>query len=222
MLFFSIWPDRGDFPADPAAPDDLYTDGLEAFHAEPAAKAELSEIIGIGRAGIRHLPGELAGPLAVLGLKTHARYSRDEIVAALDHAGPERRADSFREGVLFSEPWQADVFFVTLRKSERDYSPTTMYNDYAISPELFHWESQSRTSIASPTGQRYLHHRERGTHVLLFTREHKQDTLGAAPYLFLGPADYVNHTGERPIAITWRLHRQLPTDAFRTAAVATA
>ncbi|HLS75157.1 MAG TPA: DUF3427 domain-containing protein, partial [Actinomycetaceae bacterium] len=114
------------------------------------------------------------------------------------------------------------VFLVTLRKSERDYSPTTMYNDYAISRELFHWESQSRTTVASPTGQRYLHHRERGTHILLFTREHKKDALGTAPYLFLGTADYVSHTGERPIAITWHLHRPLPMDVFQAAAAATA
>nr|WP_152190558.1 DUF3427 domain-containing protein [Georgenia satyanarayanai] len=222
MLFFSIWPDRGDFPVDPEAPDALYTAGLEALHAEPAARREFIEIIELGRAGIHHLPKEVAGPLASLGLKTHARYSRDEIVAALDHAGPERRADSVREGVLFSKPWKADAFLVTLRKSERDYSPTTMYNDYAISPELFHWETQSRTTVTSPTGQRYLHHRERGTHVLLFSREHKSDALGAAPYLFLGPADYVDHTGERPIAITWRLRRPLPMDVFQMASVATA
>ncbi|HLR92892.1 MAG TPA: DUF3427 domain-containing protein, partial [Jiangellaceae bacterium] len=222
MLFFGIWPDRGDFPADPAAPANLYAAGLEALRGEPAARRELSEIIELGRAGIRHLPREVAGPLSHLGLMTHAHYSRDEIVAALDHAGTQRRADSFREGVLYSEPWQADVFLVTLRKSERDYSPTTMYNDYAISPELFHWESQSRTTVASPTGQRYLHHRERGTHVLLFTREHKKDALGTAPYLFLGTADYVSHTGERPIAITWHLHRPLPMDVFQAAAAATA
>lgn len=153
---------------------------------------------------------------------THAHYSRDEVVAALDHANLERRADSVREGVLFSEPWQSDAFFVTLKKSERDYSPTTMYNDYAISPELFHWESQSRTTVASPTGQRYLNHRERGTHVLLFVRAEKVDSLGAAPYLFLGPADYVSHEGERPIAITWRLRRPLPMDFFQVASVAAA
>ena len=64
-----------------------------------------------------------------------------------------------------------------------------MYRDYAISPTLFHWESQSSTTIGSRTGQRYLHHEQQGSHVLLFVREAKTtDFGGGAPYLFLGEA----------------------------------
>ena len=77
------------------------------------------------------------------------------------------------KGVLFSAAANADALLVTLHKSEADYSPTTMYQDYAISPELFHWESQSVTTVASKTGQRYLNHRASGSHVLLFTRPQK-------------------------------------------------
>ncbi len=114
----------------------------------------------------------------------------------------------------------ADAFLVTLNKSEADYSPTTMYQDYAVSPELFHWESQSVTAVASPTGQRYIHHRERGSHILLFARDTKTTDLGSgAPYLFLGDADYVSHRGERPIAFTWRLRTPMPVSVFETAKV---
>ena len=67
-----------------------------------------------------------------------------------------RNPNSFREGVWYSEQHNVDAFFVTLKKSEADYSPTTMYRDYPITPTLFHWESQSTTSVASKTGQRYL------------------------------------------------------------------
>jgi hypothetical protein len=48
-------------------------------------------------------------------------------------------------GVFWYEPYRCDVFFITLDKSEKDYSPTTMYDDYAISPTLFYWQSQSGT-----------------------------------------------------------------------------
>lgn len=41
-------------------------------------------------------------------------------------------------------------------------SPTTMYEDYLISHDLFHWQSQSNTSEQSPTGQRYIRHRDLG------------------------------------------------------------
>jgi len=51
--------------------------------------------------------------------------------------------------------------------------------------------------------------------VLLFVRETKSDTCGAAPYTFLGMADYVSHTGSRPMNIVWRLHQEIPAKFLR-------
>ena len=50
---------------------------------------------------------------------------------------------------------RCDVFLITLNKTEKRFSPSTRYRDYAINRSLFHWESQSRTTADSPTGQRY-------------------------------------------------------------------
>jgi hypothetical protein len=98
-----------------------------------------------------------------------------------------------------------------------------MYRDYAISRELFHWESQSRQSPRQPTVERYINHHERGTRVLLLVREHKTFELGTQPFTFLGPATYVNHRGERPVAFAWRLHAPMPEELFEVArSVATA
>ncbi len=137
-------------------------------------------------------------------LQVHARYQREEILSALGHATLQRLPSYFREGVMRSDELGLDAFFVTLRKTETDYSPTTMYQDYAISPTLFHWESQSTTSAASKTGQRYLDHRAAGSEILIFSRAAKLDALGTMAYTFLGTADYVSHTGDRPIGITWQ------------------
>ena len=92
------------------------------------------------------------------------------------------------EGSSGSPQRQSDVFFVDLHKAERDYSPTTMYRDYAINRELFHWESQSRQTIAQPTVQRYINHPSWGHTVLLFVRERKRFELGDAAFTFSGPA----------------------------------
>ncbi|MFH5821149.1 DUF3427 domain-containing protein [Georgenia sp. AZ-5] len=212
MLVFSVWPDGGGHRS--------FDGALGALRPEIAARAEFREIIEFALANIGHVPASLEGPLAGTSLASHAHYTREEIVVALDYAGFDRLPNSFREGVFFSAPWQADAFLVTLKKSEEDYSPTTMYNDYAISPDLFHWESQSGTTIASPTGQRYLHHREAGTNVLIFAREAKKNALGTAAYMLLGDARYVTHEGERPISITWKLSRPLPATFFQLASVA--
>ena len=209
MLFFSLWPDGGGHAS--------YDAGLAALQRERATRDELRSVVELSFDAARHHALNLGGPIEVVPLKVHARYQREEVLAALGYASLTRKPNSFREGVLFAPDLNVDAFFVTLKKSEADYSPTTMYRDYPISPTLFHWESQSTTSTASVTGQRYL---SGSSTVLLFIREEQKDEFGTAPYLFLGPVHYVSHTGERPIAITWELDHSMPTDFFTSASVA--
>ena len=141
-------------------------------------------------------------------LDLHCTYTRDQLLVALDFLKP----GTVREGVRWLPDQKLDVFFVTLNKSDKDYSPTTMYNDYSINEWLFHWQSQSTTAENSPTGQRYIHHKEKGSRVLLFVREFKTDriTNGAEAYTYLGTANYVKHEGEKPMNITWRLDAPIP------------
>ncbi|RAO18648.1 hypothetical protein LUPAC07_02342 [Micromonospora noduli] len=123
---------------------------------------------------------------------------------------------SLREGVKWLPDAQADLFFVTLVKSEAHYSPTTMYADRAITDTLFQWESQSTTSAASTTGLRY---RSGGSTVHLFVRETRiaDRDLGAPPYLYAGTMTYESHTGDRPMRVLWQLRHALPADVYATA-----
>lgn len=152
----------------------------------------------------------VSGPLAI-----HGSYTRDEILAGLGHWTMQRRPE-FREGVLHLPAPKVDALFVTLHKTQEAYSPTTMYEDYAISDRLFHWQSQSTTSVDSPTGQRYINHARLGYTPLLFVREHK-DLPGnrTSPYRYLGPATYVRHEGDRPISIIWQLKYPIPVRLHR-------
>jgi hypothetical protein len=70
--------------------------------------------------------------------------------------------------VLWHEPSRCNLLFYTLKKSEALFSPSTRYRDLALGPALFHWESHSTTTTASPTGQRTIHHASRGSRVLLY------------------------------------------------------
>ncbi len=71
--------------------------------------------------------------------------------------------------MLAHQPSATDLLFITLRKSEALFSPSTRYRDLALGPSLFHWESQSTTTAAaSATGQRYIHLLARGSRVLLY------------------------------------------------------
>jgi hypothetical protein len=212
MLFFTLWPNKGDFNS--------YAAGIEHLRRHPAVCAEIRELVGIGVDRARHVPRSLGEGLQHIPLACHAQYRREEILAALGWASMERSARGNITGVAWAEETQTDALLINLRKSEKDFSPTTMYHDYAISPELFHWESQNATSTTSPQGKRYLDHRRLGTYVTLFVRETPENEFGAAPFLCLGQASYVEHRGERPIAITWRLHHPMPGDTFQSARVA--
>lgn len=53
------------------------------------------------------------------------------------------RKSSNREGVVNLEAKNAELLLMTLEKTEANYSPTTLYNDYAVSEKVFHWQSQN-------------------------------------------------------------------------------
>lgn len=207
MLFFTMWPNRGDFSS--------YDAGLAQLRAHPAVTAEIGELLAITTDRARQIPQPLDIP--GVSLLSHASYRREEILAGVGWANWQRKPHGRATGVAWAPETGVDALLVTLRKEERDFSPTTRYRDYPLAANLFHWESQNNTSRDSPTGRRYL---AGGSRVLLFVRETRYDDLGSAPYVCLGEARLVEHRGERPIAITWRLHRPMPSEVLQQGAVA--
>jgi superfamily II DNA or RNA helicase/HKD family nuclease len=212
MLFYTLWSDGGGFRT--------YDDGLGYLRGFRHVCEEIRQLVELGVASSRHAGKSLGAGLQHVPLLTHATYRREEVLAALEYGSLESGKNvQHREGVAWCPATSTDAFFVTLNKDDANHSAATMYKDYAISSELFHWESQNATATTSPTGQRYLNHRQRGTHVLLFTRDTSEDDTGlTVPYTCLGPVDYVQHSGEKPIAITWKLHRAMPADVYVSAA----
>lgn len=193
---------------------------LHRLRANPTLCAELRNLLVYQQTRLDTPPNTLELPF-LCPLELHAAYTRDEILAGLGHWTLQHQS-SMREGVLYLPELNTDLFMVTLHKTETDYSPTTMYEDYAISDTLFHWQSQSTTAADSPTGKRYREHRSHGGTILLCVREYKSVNNQTAPYYFLGPAEYVSHTGSKPMSIIWRLHYSLPAILMRKTARAAA
>ncbi|GAB3547461.1 DEAD/DEAH box helicase [Arthrobacter tumbae] len=211
MLFYTLWSDGGGFQT--------YEDGLNHLRRFRFVCDEIRQLVELGVADSKHAAKGLGAGLQHVPLLSHATYRREEVLAALEYGSLELGKNvQHREGVAWCPTTSTDVFFVTLNKDEQNHSATTMYKDYAIGPDLFHWESQNTTTPTSPVGQRYLNHMSRGSQVLLFTRDTAEDESGlTVPYTCLGQVDYVQHSGEKPIAITWKLHRPMPADAFASA-----
>lgn len=181
----------------------------ENIHALLNSPTMLSELIALLRYNYNRI--DFIDEPVDLGfdcpLDLHCSYTREQLLVAMDFMKP----SIVREGVKWLPDKNIDVFFITLNKSDKDYSPTTMYQDYSINETLFHWQSQSTTNAEGKVGQRYINHRKNGSKVLLFVREFKNDIYGnTAPYTYLGTANYVSHNGSRPMNITWKLDEPIP------------
>ncbi len=182
----------------------------------PQICRELEDLLAVLSTRIDHVQQRLADRPA-LPLLVHARYSRIEILSAF---GSDDRAKvaPWQAGVLWMKDAAADLLAFTLDKTTGQFSPTTRYRDYAISRDLIHWESQSSTRADSATGQRYQRHAELGSSIMLFARLRSDERA----FWFLGPARYVTHESELPMAITWKLDYALPGDLFARFAAAVA
>ena len=183
---------------------------LKRVDVSPELRHEIGDLLEILADRIRTVSQPL-DPAGEVPLASHATYTLGEIAAAHGHTDQRGALVLPQAGVLWNKATRTDLLFVTLEKSDKDYSPTTRYADYPISPTLFHWESQNTASPDTPTGRRYIEQPDQGTNVVLFVRERKRDGRGETlPYHCLGRARYRSHEAERPMKILWELERPMP------------
>ena len=194
-----------------------YPESLEAIRRETAAIDEFLAVMMLSNSNAAGIPARLGGELAWRPIRSHAHYRREEIAVALGYTNV---PGNLREGVFYSDELQTDTLLVTLKRDASVHSPTTMYENLALSPSLLQWQSQSGTATSSTVGHRYINKPANGTHTVLFLREAGTGADKGAPYLALGEAQPVAWEGERPITITWQLSRPLPQAVFAIAAVA--
>jgi superfamily II DNA or RNA helicase len=182
----------------------------------PVIYNEIIMLLGYKKSIIRSISPEISLPY-VSSLCLHSKYTQAEALAGLGYFDLQTN-HTVQAGVLPIKDKKTDVFFITLNKNEKDYSPTTMYNDYAINENMFHWQSQASTRVDSKTGQRYINHKDMGQTILLFVRVNKRINSLVQPYYFLGPVEYVSHEGEKPINFVWQLKYPMPAHLLRETA----
>lgn len=193
-----------------------------ALWASEALRHELVELVDVLMDRARRVTYPLEGALAAVPLEVHATYSLDEIMAAFDERHSKGGIKRIQTGSYYVERLQTDLHFITLEKSEKDYSPTTLYKDYAISATRFHWETVSYTHPDTETGRRYQRTaRGADEHGLAFVRQRKKDARGETmPYVFLGELFYAKHRGAKPMQIEWDLARPMPASFFQETKIA--
>jgi len=201
MLAYQVYPDQKDAFDGPTF--------LDRLHAHPWMAEELKEVATwLDEATLLDSVPLPSAP-AHWPLRLHAAYDIREILTAVGWLRPDRRAP-FQSGVLPLADEKIELLFVTLDK-RTGYHAGIAYHDYAISPELFHWQTQNTAGPDTPGGRRYLESDGNGWTFQLFVRGAK-----GFPYRALGRVRMVSVEGDRPMSVTWALDSRLPAAMWKS------
>jgi superfamily II DNA or RNA helicase len=211
MCHYDFWQKPG-----PAVGFETLEQSLKALNCS-SLRNELLDVLDWQIARTKHEQLALAG-LPEVPLRLHARYTREQILTGFGAITFERQPPA-REGVYVIQDQNIELLFVTLIKNEKQFSPTTMYHDYAINESLFHWQSQNSARPDRGRGLDYLQHKMKGKRIFLFVREQTDDEYGRTMgFVNYGEVEYVSHTGSQPMSITWKLQSPMPSFMWQQAA----
>ena len=184
---------------------------LNRLRLSPELLSELQELGNMlsAQSSIVHrpVPGLESAPLCL-----HASAGIREILTSVGYYTETKRVP-FQSGVLGLTHAKTELLFVTLDKSDW-FHGSTAYHDYAISTELFHWQSQNSAGPHTTSGKRYLQSKSNGWQFQMFVRARKGDAYRAC-----GPVELVSSEGSQPMSITWRFRHPLPLRLFQTFSV---
>ena len=180
-------------------------EGIEKLIENENYKNEILEILNILYEKINCVPIK-NGYDFECPLEVHCSYTQTQILAGLEYYTEEFYGPML-EGVRYFKDKDLDIFFITLNKSDKDFSEATLYEDYAISENLFHWQSQHKDTQESKNVKRYIESKGR---VSLFVREYKSIDGKACPYIYLGECTHVSHQGNKPVSFVWKLNNPIP------------
>lgn len=144
-----------------------------------------------------------------LALEQYGCYTREEVFAIFGRQTADRKMQGSVAGVFNIEEKNTELFFVTLNKSDKDFSASTMYDDHVICEDKFHWKSQN-TDSHEGKGKRFVEQRINGKKFLLFVREYKKDGYGSTcPFICFGLVDYIESHDDKPMSIDWQMHHPI-------------
>ena len=181
-------------------------EGLARLVNFPYFIEELQDLVDIRMSELCQTTSWIDG-IGEIGIELYGCYSADEIHLLCDNA----LKRGVPLGTQYNHEDKLSMVMVTTNKADKEYSPSTLYKDYAINENQFHWQSKNDVRIESKEGQRFIRQKENGWRFLLFVRDSKKDAFGNSNcYYCLGLMDYVASEGECPMNITWDMRSKIP------------
>lgn len=146
-------------------------------------------------------------------LKLHGVYTKTQIQVAIGTSTLQSKS-SVREGVERNKEMNVEAMFVDIIKN-REEGSTTDYDDKALSPYLFQWDTQNKTKPDSVVGKAYINETQT---MLLFVREQKsfsEDKTRTMGFVYLGRVtlsdwEYKNLGTRMQMQIRWNMVEPIP------------
>jgi len=186
---------------------------VDALAKDKSFCEELREVIPLLLLNNNALEKEDNSGISNFPLKLHGIYTKAQIQVAIG-TSTLRVKSSAREGVERNKHTHVEAMFVDIIKN-REEGSTTDYDDKALSPYLFQWDTQNRVRPESNEGQAYINQTQT---MLLFVREQKnfaEDKTRTMGYVYLGRVtlkdwEYKNLGTRHQMQIRWNMVEPIP------------
>lgn len=205
MLYYDLFENAGRYTTLQEMLDELSTDKHFCN--------ELKEVINILLQNTHAYEKEDNSKLSDFPLKVHGVYTKAQIQAAIGTSTLERKSPA-REGAERNKDLKLEAMFVDIIK-DREEGSTTNYDDKALSPYLFQWDTQNSVSPDTNVGKAYINQTQT---MLLFVREQKNfadDKTRTMGYVYLGRVtlnkwEYKNLGTRWQMQILWNMIEPIP------------
>ena len=214
MLYYDLFENAGRFAS--------LQNMVDALSADKCFCDELKEIMDLLLQEIKVYEKPDNSLLPDFPLKLHGVYTKAQIQVAIGTSTLVRKSPA-REGVERNRILNVEAMFVDIIKN-REEGSTTDYDDKALSPFLFQWDTQNRVRPDSNEGQTYINQTQT---MLLFVREQKnfvEDKSRTMGYVYLGRVTlsdwtYKNLGTRYQMQIRWNMIEPIPGSVMNFARI---
>ena len=214
MLYYDLFEDAGRF--------NTLQEMVNALSKDAIFCKELEEVMNLILQSNKAYEKEDNSLIPDFPLKLHGIYTKAQIQVAIGTSTLKRKS-SAREGVERNRQMNIEAMFVDIIKN-REEGSTTDYDDKALSPDLFQWDTQNRVRPESNEGQAYIKQTQT---MLLFVREQKnfvEDKSRTMGYVYLGRVtlkdwEYKNLGIRSQMQIKWNMVEPIPGSVMHFARI---
>lgn len=214
MLYYDLFENAGYFSSLQEMVDTLSDDTVFC--------QEVSEVISLLLKTNSTLEKDDNSLLKDFPLKLHGVYTKAQIQVAIGTSTLEKKSSS-REGAERNKALNLEAMFVDIIKN-REEGSTTDYDDKALSPLLFQWDTQNSVRPETSVGQAYINQTQT---MLLFVREQNtfvEDKTRTMGYVYLGRVtlhswEYKNIGTRKQMQIVWNMTEPIPGSVMHFARI---